>query len=119
MLSKRPSARVMSDNPLRELIIPKAVIEGNNTQEFIRFWVADGYDHVSMKIGGFEDNADEAYMWGNILADIAWHAVNGMSEDDSSRGTPEEMFEDILQGYEDRLESKPKLEGKLGKENAN
>jgi|GEM_PF-336409 len=108
----------MSDNPLRELSIPKAVIEGSNTQEFIRFWVADGHDHVSMNIGGFEDNSDEAYMWGNILADIAWHAVNGMTEDDPTRGSRKNMFEDIMDGYEERLEAKPSLEGKLGKENA-
>ena len=50
----------MSDNPLRELPIPRAVIEGSNTKEFIRFWVADGYDHISMNIGGFDDNSDEA-----------------------------------------------------------
>jgi len=108
----------MSDNPLRELVIPRAVIEGKNTQEFIRFWVVDGHDHVSMNIGGFADNSDEAYMWGNIFADLAWHAVNGMTEDDSNRGTQEQMFEDIMEGYQDRLESKPSLEGKLGKENA-
>ena len=108
----------MSTNPLRELVIPRAVVEGDNTQEFIRFWVVDGYDHVSMNIGGFENNADEAYIWGNILADIALHAVNGMSQNDASRGTPEQMLKDIMTGYEDRIENKPKLTGELGKENA-
>lgn len=108
----------MSANPLRELVIPRAVIEGSKTQEFIRFWVADGYDHVSMHIGGFENNDDEAYIWGNILADIALHAVNGMSQDNPSRGTRDEMLEDIMVGYKDRLENKPKLSGELGKENA-
>ena len=108
----------MSTNPLRELVIPRAVVEGENTQEFVRFWVADGYDHVSMNIGGFEDNTDEAYMWGNILADIAWHAVNGMSQNDTSRGTSQQMLDDIMAGYKDRIKSKPKLTGELGKENA-
>jgi len=108
----------MSDNPLRELAIPRAIIEGENTQEFIRFWVADGHDHVSMNIGGFSNNSDEAYLWGNILADIAWHAVNGMSENDSTRGSQKQMFVDIMDGYKDRLKKKPSLEGKLGKENA-
>lgn len=118
MWSRRLSGRCMSTNPLRELAIPRAVVEGDKTQEFIRFWVSDGYDHVSMNIGGFEDNANEAWMWGNILADIAWHAVNGMSQSDASRGTPKQMLKDIMAGYQDRIEDKPKLTGELGKENA-
>ena len=105
----------MSTNELRELRIPREVLEGSNTQEFIRFWVADGIDFVSMNIGGFVDNSEEPHMWGSILADIAWHAVNGMQQDDASRGSRRKMFDDILEGLEERLEDKPKLEGELGR----
>ena len=107
----------MSSNELRELMLPKEVLEASNTQEFIRFWVADGYDYVTMNIGGFTNNAEEPYLWGSILADIAWHAVNGMQEDDPSRASKEEMFEEILEGYTDRLAEKPKLTGNVRDKN--
>lgn len=71
-----------------------------------------------MNIGGFIDNADEAYMWGSILADISLHAVNGMSQDNPSRGSQKNMLEEIMTGYKDRLKNKPNVTGELGKENA-
>ncbi len=115
MLWRRLRGFVMFEKtPLRELIIPEEVLEASNRQEFIRFWVADGIDHTSMNIGGFVDNNDEARLWGSILADIAWHAVNGMQQKDPTRGTKKQMFNDILNGYTKRLKSKPSLEGKVG-----
>ena len=117
MSSRRRNGRVMSNNELRELMLPKEVLEASNTQEFIRFWVADGYDYVTMHIGGFVDNTDEPYLWGSILADIAWHAVNGMQQDDPDRASREKMFEDILEGYENRLAEKPKLTGNVRDKN--
>lgn len=109
----------MSANELRQLTIPKEVLEGANSQEFIRFWMSGGLDYVTLNIAGFVDNTDEAFMWGSILADIAWHAVNGMQQDDPSRGSRKQMFDDIIDGFEERLEEKPALEGELGrKQNA-
>lgn len=109
----RLSGRFMSTNELRELMLPREVLEASNTQEFLRFWVADGHDYVTMNLAGFEDNTDEAYLWGSILADIAWHAVNGMQQDDPSRGSKKQMFRDILKGYKERLKDKPNLTGSM------
>ena len=114
MLSPQPRKSAMSDFALRELIIPGEVLEAKNTQEFIRFWVADGIDHVTLNVGGFEDNSEEPYLWGSILADIARHAVIGMQSKDPSRGNPSAMMNLLIEGFNDRLEQKADITGELG-----
>ncbi|MEO1642643.1 MAG: DUF5076 domain-containing protein [Pseudomonadota bacterium] len=99
---------------MKELVIPYGVHSDGNPEEFIRFWICDGSDHVSLKIGGFSDNSNESELWGAILADIAWHAINGMQQDDPSRGSKEEMLAQIEYGFGQRLKDKRNLSGQLG-----
>ena len=99
---------------MRELDIPLGVNKDGNPQEFVRFWVCDNEDHVSLNIGGFVDNDIEPELWGSILADIAKHAVLGMQQDDPSRGTTEEMFAQIELGFARRLREKVNFSGQIG-----
>jgi hypothetical protein len=89
---------------LHELDIPDGVFEAEGPAiEFVRFWVAGGEDHVTLKIGSF-DSTEEAGNWGMVLADLAKHAVRGMQQDDPSRGTPEQMLAEIQKAFFARLE---------------
>jgi hypothetical protein len=99
---------------MRELEIPLGVHKDGNAQEFIRFWVCDETDHVSLNVGGFVDNSNEAETWGSILADVAWHAINAMQQDDPSRGTPEQMLAQIELGFSRRFKFERNMSGQLG-----
>jgi hypothetical protein len=97
-----------------ELDIPDSIFEDQETDaiEYVRFWICDQSDHVTLNIGGTEPEA-EAEMWGNIVADIACHAVRGMQQDDPSRGTTEQMLAEIERVFLDRIAKERSLSGQL------
>ena len=97
-----------------ELPIPPEAAASNNSAEMVRFWVADGYDHVSLKLDMIQSTRDhhEAEIWGSILADIAHHVVRGLPQtgcDDS----PEVLFSLIQRGFAERLKEKANITGGL------
>lgn len=98
---------------MRELEIPDGVHSDGNAQEYVRFWVCDSTDHVTLNIGGFVDNEKEPELWGSILADIAWHAINGMQQDDQSRGSKLKMLAQIEFAFAQRMQSKRNLTGQI------
>ncbi|MEM9939159.1 MAG: DUF5076 domain-containing protein [Pseudomonadota bacterium] len=98
---------------MKELDVPPEVMLDNDAIEFVRFWVANNEDHVSLFIGAFDPPEDEPRMWGYIMADVAKHAVRGMMQDDPGRGTPEELMAQIEAGFFERLKQNPDLSGML------
>jgi len=97
-----------------ELEIPDSMFEDQETDaiEFVRFWICNQSDHVTLNIGGTDPEA-EPEMWGNIIADIASHAVRGMQQDDASRGTPEQMLAEIERVFLERIGKERDLSGQL------
>ena len=68
---------------MRELDIPSSIIErdrdADEAAEFIRFWLADGIEHVSLNIGAMGEQ--EITQWGMMLADLTVHIINGLKLD--------------------------------------
>jgi hypothetical protein len=64
---------------MKELIIPPAVFESDDSVEFIRLWIADGREHVSLNIGAMGD--EEVEQWGMMLADLSIHIIRGLIQD--------------------------------------
>ena len=97
-----------------ELDIPDSIFEDQETDaiEFVRFWICNQSDHVTLNIGGTDGEA-EPEMWGNIAADIACHAVRGMQQDDPSRGTAEQMLAEIERVFLERIRKERDLSGQL------
>jgi hypothetical protein len=101
-------------NELKPLEIPDSIFEDQETDaiEFVRFWICNQSDHVTLNIGGADADA-EVEMWGNIVADIASHAVRGMQQDDPSRGSAEQMLAEIERVFCERLKKERSLSGQL------
>jgi len=89
---------------------PHNISECKQAQELLRIWIGDGADYVSLRVGVMGDNEPE--QWGYILADIARHVINAVHQD-----KPELSAETILtrmqEGFEQRMEMKPSIAGKL------
>jgi hypothetical protein len=96
---------------MRELSIPPGVEGEPGAVELIRFWIADGADHVNLNIGLFAPD-DEPAFWGSIIADIAKHAVNGMMQEDPSRDEAVLMAQ-IEAGFARRLAQTVNFTGRL------
>jgi hypothetical protein len=90
---------------LDELVIPTSIFDDEEdiADEFVRFWICNGNDHVTLRIGSLGPPEDEPVQWGHIAADIARHAVRGMLQDDPTRGTAEQLFAEIERGFRERL----------------
>jgi hypothetical protein len=86
-----------------ELEIPASLVEAEEADEFIRFWIADGEDHVALRVGAMGDN--EVSQWGMILADISVHIIRALRLDGSSKSA-EEARAEIERAYLDRLKDK-------------
>lgn len=85
------------------LTIPPGVLEHENRQEMFRFWVAGNTGHVALKYGFLGEQKGEAYMLGQMLADVAKHYTNA-----SVKGVPnglkaDEILSAIKSGMTDGL----------------
>ena len=60
-----------------QLLIPEAAKTDSKSFELLRVWVADNKQHVSLRIGVWNDPA----AWGLMLADLAKHIVNSYNQD--------------------------------------
>ena len=69
---------------MKELDIPAGADGEDGAVEMIRFWLANGQDHVALNVGMFA-KAEEPGCWGMIAADIVKHAIRVMLEKDPSR----------------------------------
>lgn len=110
MSSRRLSGRVMSDeSQIEPLDPPPAIFESKMAREVLRFWVADGIDHLSLKIDAIA-SADGDYhgaeIWGSLVADIARHDVNAYEQDFSCEENAEELYALVNRGYNERLAHK-------------
>jgi uncharacterized protein DUF5076 len=68
---------------MRELTIPPelferdpAAEEADEAVEFVRFWLADGAEHVSLQVGSM--GSREVEQWGMMLADLTIHIVRAL-----------------------------------------
>ena len=100
----------MSDKH-KALAKPATISADDQAQEFIRFWIANNTDHVSLKVGTAGDPAKEPAMWGFILADIAKHVTKVMRQQDPEGPSANELMEQILGGIAERLRHAPELSG--------
>jgi hypothetical protein len=64
---------------MRELVIPPAVFESDDSVEFVRFWIAGGREHISLNIGAMGEH--EVKQWGMMLADLSAHIIRGLIQD--------------------------------------
>jgi hypothetical protein len=97
---------------MRELPLPIAP-DADDAHEMIRFWILDGESHLSLNIGLFAPE-DEARMFGSMLADIALHAVRGMTQANPDLLTRKtELFAEMDLAYRERLTQSPEPTGTL------
>ena len=60
-----------------DLPIPEAAKNDPKSFELLRVWVANKSQHVSLRVGIWDDPA----AWGIMLADLARHVVNAYNQD--------------------------------------
>lgn len=80
------------------LTIPPGVLEHENRQEMFRFWVAGNTGHVALKYGFLGEQKGEAYMLGQMLADVAKHYTNASVKGVPKGLTAEELLSTIKKG---------------------
>lgn len=85
------------------LTIPPGVFEHDDRQEMFRFWVAGNTGHVALKYGFLGEQKGEAYMLGQMLADVAKHYINASSEGLPNGLTADEILSAIKSGMSDGL----------------
>jgi hypothetical protein len=88
---------------MNELPLPVGVVESEDADEFIRFWIADGDELVSLNVGRFGD--DEAATWGMIVADLSIHIIRALGQRGAAKSDVE-LRAEIERGYRGRLEAK-------------
>ena len=108
MSSKRLSGRVMwgkQKNQKGELLIPPAVKFAKDAKEHIRFWTANGNSHISLHLAKSQNLSEgqEGILWGVFLADIARHAVDGMTQSDETKMSSDELLQQITSTFLDDL----------------
>lgn len=60
-----------------QLLIPDAARQDSRSFELLRVWVANNAQHVSLRVGTWDDPA----AWGIMLADLANHVANSYYQD--------------------------------------
>lgn len=82
-----------------QLPIPPAAAMDPHSFEVLRVWVANGDQHVTLKVAAWDDPA----AWGLLLADLAKHVANGYQA--HSRRDPTETLRRIKAGLDAELAS--------------
>lgn len=98
-----------TEQRIEHLDPPPEVYDAKHAQEILRFWVADGVDHLHLKIdaiGSSEGVYHGAEIWGSLIADIARHIVNAYVQDFDTTENAEELYAFINRGYLERLSHK-------------
>ena len=63
----------------KELLVPAAAKEDSGSFELARVWIANKAQHVSIRVGVWNDPA----AWGIMLADLAQHVANAYEQDEA------------------------------------
>jgi Domain of unknown function (DUF5076) len=79
-------------------MIPPAAQKDPEAFEILRVWAANGEQHVSIH-SGLEG---EAYDFGYMLADLAFHAANLYAE--RSNISVKESLKSIVEGFQDEID---------------
>jgi len=89
---------------MNKLPIPPDVIGDDQALEMLQAWIGKGQIHVSLNLGVWEDSPDqsEEAVWGNLLADIAYHIANGLS--DQTGKNPTEIIKEIKKHFIEEIE---------------
>jgi len=82
-----------------QLDVPDAALRDSKSLEILRIWIAEGRQHVSLRIGVWDDPA----AWGLMLADLMRHIVNTYKPGTAS--DRERILERIRLGLAAELES--------------
>jgi Domain of unknown function (DUF5076) len=61
----------------QQLLIPEAARKDRDARELLRVWLAGDKQHVSVRVGVWDDPA----AWGLMLADLARHVANSYHQD--------------------------------------
>ena len=78
----------------KSLPVPPQAARDPQAQEMIRAWIADKGLHCSLQVGFWQDqNLNEAWAWGILLADVVRHVSNAL--EDSYGIDPRETVEAI------------------------
>jgi len=99
---------------VRELPIPPEAMSAQHTAEVVRFWVADGTEHVSLALDLIQTNDQHhvAEVWGAMLADISRHVVNGLQQS-GYEDSPETLHALIQRGFSECLKEKANISGQV------
>ena len=92
------------------LSVPQTLADCERAQELLRFWIGDGEDYVSLRVGVLGDKEPE--QWGSILADLARHIINAVHQDQPNLPA-EDILRRIQDGFEQRMDMKPSIAGSL------
>lgn len=95
-----------------QLRIPDAAKKDPRSLELLRIWIADQDQHVSLRVGVWED----PFAWGLVLADLAGHIANtymqqpeaqsegeqqpGRQQNGKKKMTRAEVLERIVDGFD-------------------
>ena len=95
---------------MNELDIPEEVFEAESAHEMLRFWIVDGEDAVTLHVGAMGE--DEPTAWGWVLADLARHAVNAMTQRDPSLDA-ETVRAQLEAGFDERMGQRVGVSGSI------
>lgn len=82
-----------------QLRIPESARIDSKSFELLRVWVAHQDQHISLRVGVWEDPAD----WGRMLADLARHIANSF-EKFANQDAPRAL-EKIRAGFDAEIEA--------------
>jgi len=88
---------------VNELELPRGVDGNEAADEFIRFWIDDRDEYVSLRVGSLGEN--EPNQWGMMLADLSLHIINALKQNGST-DTDDALRLQLEQGYVGRLKAK-------------
>jgi hypothetical protein len=83
---------------MSKLMIPPEAQKDPEAFEILRVWAANGEQHVTIHTG----LKGEAYDFGYMLADLAFHGANLYSE--RSKISVKEALELIVKGFQDEID---------------
>jgi hypothetical protein len=82
-----------------QLRVPEPAKTDAKSFELLRVWIAHHDQHISLRVGVWEDPA----AWGVMLADLARHIANAFEKTENRN--PLEVLERIKAGFEGEIRS--------------
>lgn len=94
---------------MRSLDTPALLKDSDDAFEVARVWVGQGELHVSLSVGGYEDDdgPTETTAWGDIMADTVRHVARAISK---STGTYQHVcLQEVVDRMMDSLKNDPRF----------